>query len=153
MVRLARWSPGQRRRRSSLCKAGPGALGEFWAQALGYVVQSPPDGFATWPDALRSWGVPEEDFNKANAVVDPDGVGPRLFFQRVPEPKAGKNRLHLDVPASDGVGTEVEKKIGQCQVKADELVALGATVVEVVREMGSGWIVMQDPEGNEFCVV
>ena len=85
--------------------------------------------------------------------MDPDGVGPRVFFQQVPEAKAGKNRLHLDVPASDGVGTEAEKKIGQCQVKADELVALGATVVEVKREMGSGWIVMQDPEGNEFCVV
>jgi hypothetical protein len=133
--------------------ADPGALGTFWAAALDYVVQPPPDGFDSWPDALRSWGVPEEDFNKANALIDPDGVGPRIFFQQVPEAKAGKNRMHLDVPASDGVGTPVEKKLAQCQVKVDQLVALGATVVGTVTEMGSGWVVMQDPEGNEFCVV
>ncbi len=133
--------------------ADPYALGEFWAAALDYIRQPPPDGFASWPEALLSWGVPEEDHNKANAIIDPDGVGPRLFFQRVPEAKAGKNRLHLDVPASDGVGTPPDLKVQQCQVKADSLVALGATQVEVVREMGSGWIVMQDPEGNEFCVV
>ena len=133
--------------------ADPAALGAFWAAALGYVVQPPPDGFASWPEALTAWGVPEEDFNSANAIVDPDGVAPRLFFQRVPEAKAGKNRLHLDIPASDGVGTPVERKLAQCQVKADELVAAGARVVGVVEEMGSGWIVLQDPEGNEFCVV
>ena len=133
--------------------ADPGALAPFWAAALGYVVQPPPEGFDSWRDALLSWGVPEEDHNKANAIVDPDGVGPRVFFQQVPEAKAGKNRLHLDVPASDGVGTEQEKKIAQCQAKADELVALGATIVEVKREMGSGWVVLQDPEGNEFCVI
>ena len=133
--------------------ADPGALGPFWAAALGYVVQPPPDGFDSWPEALLSWGVPEEDHNKANAIVDPDGIGPRVFFQQVPEAKAGKNRLHLDIPASDGVGTPVETKLAQCQAKADELVALGATVVETVTEMGSGWIVLQDPEGNEFCVV
>ena len=133
--------------------ADPGALGEFWAAALGYERQPPPDGFSSWPEALTAWGVPEEDFNKANAIVDPSGVGPRIFFQRVPEAKAGKNRLHLDVPASDGVGTPVEQKLAQCQTRADELVALGATVLGRVREMGSGWIVLQDPEGNEFCVV
>ena len=133
--------------------ADPASLGEFWAAALGYVVQPPPEGFASWPEALTAWGVPEEDFNKANAIVDPDGVGPRIFFQQVPEAKAGKNRLHLDVPASDGVGTPVKRKSAQCQAKADELVAIGAVVVGTVEEMGSGWIVMQDPEGNEFCVV
>jgi len=133
--------------------ADPGALGTFWAAALDYVVQPPPEGFDSWPDALRSWGVPEEDFNKANAIVDPSGAGPRVFFQQVHEAKAGKNRLHLDIPASDGVGTPVEKKLAQCQVKVDQLVGLGATVVGTVEEMGSGWIVMQDPEGNEFCVV
>jgi hypothetical protein len=133
--------------------ADPAALGEFWAAALDYVQQPPPDGFATWPEALVAWGIPEEDHNKANAIIDPEGVGPRVYFQRVPEGKSGKNRLHLDIPASDGVGTPADLKVQQCQVKADALVALGATVVEVIREMGSGWILMQDPEGNEFCVV
>jgi hypothetical protein len=133
--------------------ADPATLGAFWAAALDYVVQPPPEGFDSWPEALTAWGVPPEDFNKANAIVDPSGVGPRLFFQRVPEAKVGKNRLHLDVPASDGVGTPVDKKLAQCQAVADELVALGATVLETVTEMGSGWIVLQDPEGNEFCVV
>ncbi|MCU1595687.1 MAG: hypothetical protein JWO12_3079 [Frankiales bacterium] len=133
--------------------ADPATLGAFWAAALDYVVQPPPEGLDSWPEALTAWGVPPEDFNKANAIVDPSGVGPRLFFQRVPEAKVGKNRLHLDVPASDGVGTPVDKKLAQCRAVADELVALGATVLETVTEMGSGWIVLQDPEGNEFCVV
>lgn len=133
--------------------ADPAALGGFWAEALGYEVQAPPDGFASWPEALLSWGVPVEEHNKANAIVDPAGSGPRVFFQQVPEAKSGKNRLHLDVPASDGVGTPADKKLAQCQAKADELVALGATIVGAVQEMGSAWIVLQDPEGNEFCVV
>ncbi len=132
--------------------ADPASLGAFWAAALDYVVQPPPDGFDSWPEALTAWGVPPEDFNKANAIVDPGGKGPRVFFQQVPEGKAGKNRLHLDVPASGGPGTPVEQKLAECLAKADELVALGATVVETKREMGSGWIVLRDPEGNEFCV-
>ncbi len=73
--------------------ADPAALAAFWAEALGYRLQDPPGGFATWDEALEAMGVPPENRNDASAVVDPDGAGPRLFFQRVPEPKRVKNRV------------------------------------------------------------
>src|SRR5687767_10084351 len=82
--------------------ADPASLATFWAEAIGYVVQPPPEGFDTWDAALESWGVPESERNSASAIVDPDGVGPRIYFQQVPESKAGKNRLHLDLGFSKG---------------------------------------------------
>jgi len=132
--------------------ADPVAMATFWAAALDYVLQPPPDGFDTWPAALASWGVPESEWNSANAVVDPAGVGPRLFFQQVPEAKAGKNRLHLDVHASDGPDIPAEQKRGQVLPVVERLTGLGARQVRQVEEMGSFWVVMHDPEGNEFCV-
>lgn len=63
----------------------PAALGEFWAAALGYRVDDPPEGFPSWEAALEAWGVPEGQRNSAYGVHDPDGAGPRLFFQQVPE--------------------------------------------------------------------
>lgn len=65
--------------------ADPARLAAFWADALGYRVQAPPEGFASWDDALEAFGVPPEHRNDASAVVDPQGAGPRLFFQRVPD--------------------------------------------------------------------
>ncbi len=132
--------------------ADPAALAEFWAAALGYVRQAPPPPYASWPEALSAWGVPESEWNSASAIVDPDGVGPRLFIQRVPEAKTAKNRVHLDVHS--GAGRPGEKDMEIVRRVAGELVGLGATLVE---EFDSGeigqWIVMTDPEGNEFCVV
>ena len=122
--------------------ADPGRLAEFWAEALGYVLQPPPEGHDSWPAFLTAIGVPESEWNTRSAVVDPDGRGPRLFFQRVPEPKAVKNRVHLDVNVGkDGVDAAVER-----------LVAKGATRVEEVGQLGERWVVMADPEGNEFCL-
>jgi len=132
--------------------ADPAALAAFWASALDYVLQPPPDGFGTWPAALASWGVPESEWNSANAVVDPAGAGPRLFFQRVPEAKSVKNRLHLDVHASEGPAIPAEQKRGQVLPVVERLTGLGARQVRQVEEMGSFWVVMHDPEGNEFCV-
>lgn len=77
--------------------AEPERLGRFWGAVLGYVEQPPPDGFATWDAFLDSVGVPEDARDTMYAVVDPDGVRPRLLFQRVPESKSVKNRVHLDV--------------------------------------------------------
>ncbi len=119
----------------------PAALARFWALALDYVEQPPPDGFATWEEFAVTINIPEERWKDFGAVVDPDGVGPRLFFQRVPEGKTAKNRMHLDIDTAD-VDGEVLR-----------LEALGARRLDEARiEHGTRWVVMADPEGNEFCV-
>ena len=94
----------------------------------------------------------EEHWNDKSAVSDAEGRGPRLFFQKVPEPKTTKNRLHLDVRAAPG--TEGAEREAALNAEADRLVALGARVVEPfhVDPMGAAFIVMSDPEGNEFCL-
>jgi catechol 2,3-dioxygenase-like lactoylglutathione lyase family enzyme len=124
--------------------ADPDGLARFWCEVLGYRMQDPPPGFATWPDWLRDHGIPEERWNDASAAVDPDGRSPRLFFQRVPEPKTAKNRVHLDV------------NVGRDQVvpTLERLRALGATVLREPQtsELGDYWAVLADPEGNEFCL-
>jgi hypothetical protein len=132
--------------------ADPAALAGFWAATLGYVVQPPPEGYATWEDALDAWGVPEEHRNDRSAVVDPQGAGPRLFFQRVPEGKVAKNRLHLDVRAAPGLGGG--DRMAALEEEATRLVARGAIRLLRVEpdRMDAGHIVMQDPEGNEFCL-
>jgi hypothetical protein len=124
--------------------ADPAALSRFWAEALGYVLNPPPEGHDSWESWLEAMGVPESQWNSASAVIDPDGTGPRIYFQRVPEAKAGKNRLHLDVRVPGG-REAIEPEI-------DRLVGLGAAVVGPKEERGEFWVVMQDPEGNEFCL-
>ncbi|WP_395695378.1 VOC family protein [Nocardioides sp.] len=131
----------------------PGALSRFWAEAIGYPLQDPPPPFDSWDQALEARGVPEERRNDASALVDPEGTGPRLFFQKVPEPKAAKNRVHLDVRAAPGL--QGEARMAALEAEAERLVALGATRVrrfEPTPPMGAGHLVMQDPEGNEFCL-
>jgi hypothetical protein len=130
----------------------PAVLAEFWASALDYVLQPPPDGFASWPEFLTSTGVPESDWNSASAVVDPAGAGPRIYFQRVPEPKQVKNRVHLDVNAGAGGDLSEAERRGRVTGKVEQLMEAGATVLKEFEERGEHWIVMQDPEGNEFCV-
>jgi hypothetical protein len=132
--------------------ADPAKLAEFWALALDYTIQEPPEGFDTWPDFLRSQGVPEESWNDAAAAVDPDRVGPRIYIQRVPEPKAGKNRLHMDINAGGPPGTPLDERAMRVRATVDTLLTAGATVVEEREQRGQRWVVMQDPEGNEFCV-
>lgn len=131
----------------------PAALGAFWAEALGYVADAPPPGFATWDDALDSFGVPAAARNDAFAVHDPDGTGPRLFFQRVPEPKETKNRVHLDLRAAEGLRGDA--RMARLEERCAELVAAGATRLRRHEPDGwrsAGFIVMADPEGNEFCL-
>ncbi|MDP8925281.1 MAG: VOC family protein [Chloroflexota bacterium] len=131
--------------------ADPARLAEFWALALGYKLQDPPPGFATWPDFLTSIGVPEEGWNSRSAIVDPDGSGSRVFFQRVPEPKVTKNRVHLDVNVAEHSlqGDERRRRVDEHVAR---LVEAGATRVGELTEHGERWVVLQDPEGNEFCV-
>lgn len=134
--------------------ADPGALAGFWCEALGYRLQPPPPGFESWVDALDAWGVPPEEQNSRSAAMPPEGAtGPRLFFQRVPEGKVTKNRLHLDVRVAPGV--EGDRRMTALEAEATRLAALGATRVRRVDPDGrleTGFVVMQDPEGNEFCL-
>lgn len=65
--------------------ADPAKLSAFWAEALGYRLLDPPGDFTSWEQALEAMGVPKERWNDASALVDPEGSGPRLFLQRVPE--------------------------------------------------------------------
>jgi len=134
--------------------ADPAALAEFWCDVLGYKVQPPPSGFDSWDEALAAWGVPPEERNSRSAAVAPAGeTGPRLFFQQVPEGKTIKNRVHLDVRAAPG--TEGEERMAALDAEATRLVSLGGTRVRRVDPDGrleTGFVVMQDPEGNEFCL-
>ena len=132
--------------------ADPARLAEFWAAALGYTMQDPPTGFATWQEFLAAQGVPESEWNSANAVVDPDKHGPRVYFQRVPEPKTVKNRVHLDLNVGGGHATPLETRRERVGAEARRLLSLGATQLRATELRGEYWIVMQDPEGNEFCV-
>ena len=107
----------------------PLELAAFWAEVLGYV-----EG----PDA------PSLPGDVVAFLRDPKGLLPDLIFETVPEDKVVKNRVHLDLDAEDRLrDAEVER-----------VVALGATVVADRREPdGTGWVVLADPEGNEFCVL
>jgi hypothetical protein len=127
----------------------PSALAEFWAQALpGYQLQPPPPGFESWEAFLEAQHVPKEEWNSRSAIV---GDGPRLFFQRVPEPKTVKNRVHLDLHSGGGPSVPLDEQRANVRAAVVRLQELGATLVEEREEMGVVWAVMTDPEGNEFC--
>jgi len=131
----------------------PAQLAQFWATALHYKVEDPPEGFATWEAWLADAGIPESEWNSASALVDPDGAGPRIYFQRVPESKVVKNRVHLDlnVSAKREVGAEEGRR--RVDAEVERLTGVGASVARPGgEERGEYWVVMQDPEGNEFCV-
>lgn len=130
--------------------ADPRRLGEFWIAALGYAEEAPPEGFDGWPAALTAWGLPPERHNDAYAIVDPSGSGPRIFIQKVPEPKTAKNRVHLDIRVSGIRGNE--GKTSALSAEAERLAALGGTRVEEIHNDLDHFVVMQDPEGNEFCL-
>lgn len=135
--------------------ADPEPLARFWTAALGYEFEPPPEGFATWDDYWRDFGLPEEDLGLGqDRIADPDGRGPRIWFQQVPERKASKNRLHLDVIVSGGKSVPLEIRKQRVDAEAERLAALGATVVRVLHEEGLDHygVAMADPEGNEFDI-
>ena len=137
--------------------ADPGRLARFWAEALGYVVPDPPAGHATWTSFWRSVGVPEEELgdDAPDRVDDPEGVGPRLRFQQVPEAKVVKNRLHFDLMVGGGREVPLATRKLRVAAEVERLTAVGATSVRVLEREGLDHfaVLMQDPEGNEFCVV
>lgn len=117
--------------------AEPERVARFWCEVLGYVVPPPPDGFAN---------------GSTFACIDPSGVGPRLFFQRVPEGKVVKNRLHLDVRV--GTGLVGDERLAALEAECARLVPLGAVRVRLLTadSENESCLVMQDIEGNEFCL-
>ncbi|GAA6526122.1 VOC family protein [Intrasporangium sp. DVR] len=144
--------------------ADPIELSLFWAEVLDYVVQPPPgsdlppetpaaDVLAAWAAFLTATGVPAERHRSASAIIDPAGARPRVFFQQVPEPKSAKNRVHLDVRAAPGL--EGDERMAALETECERLVSLGASRIrrfEPDPPMSSGFIVMADPGGNEFCL-
>ncbi|MFF2659484.1 VOC family protein [Kitasatospora sp. NPDC058032] len=99
----------------------PAALARFWVEALG-------------------WSVLLENANEVVVGAD-EHSWPGLVFLPVPEEKAGKNRLHLDLSPDDQ------------EAEVARLIALGAVPVDVGQSAEVGWRVLADPEGNEFCVL
>jgi hypothetical protein len=130
----------------------PLGLSKFYAEALHYKLQDPPEGYKSWEEALKAWNVPEEEWNSASAIVDPEGKGPRIYFQQMDTPKLGKNRVHIDVNASEGSRVPIQERKGQVRAEVERLLKLGATEQREWEEQGEYWVVMLDPEGNEFCV-
>ena len=139
----------------------PRGLSSFWRDVLGYVHPGPPgvelsegaDPLAAWDDFLAGVGVPEDQRNTRSAIEDPDGAGPRVFFQQVPEDKVVKKRVHLDVRVAPDL--RGDERMAALEAECDRLVARGATRlrrVEPEAPMEAGFIVMADPEGNEFCL-
>ena len=137
----------------------PAKLAEFWAAALGYIVQPPPEGFESWDAFAEKMGIPKDKWNDVSAVVDQDEKGPRILFERY-DGGAPNQRVHVDV---NSVGREPDS-VGGKQIDDDErrkrladertrLEGLGATYKREASGMaGEIWIEMFDPEGNWFCV-
>ena len=135
--------------------ADPEPLAQFWAEALHYVLAPPPTGFDTWDEFYRSIGVPEDELGiGTDSIVDPHGEGPRIWFQVVPEKKSIKNRLHIDVRASEGRETPLEARRERVEAEAARLVSLGATRLRTNSQDGLDHyaVAMADPEGNEFDI-
>lgn len=135
--------------------ADPDRLARFWAAALGYRLAPPPTGFATWNDYYRDLGLPEEELaDGADRISDPDGDGPDIWFQPVEDPKAVKNRLHLDIRAGGTRADPIATRRRRVDAEADRLAALGATITGAIVNDGLDHyaVGMKDPEGNEFDV-
>ncbi|RJS45197.1 VOC family protein [Nocardioides cavernaquae] len=130
--------------------ADPERVARFWCDVLGYVVPPPPPGFSSWSEFDAS--LPPEHQGSAFACVDPTGVGPRLFFQRVPEGKVVKNRVHLDVRV--GTGLVGDERLAALEAECARLLPLGAVRQRLLVADGinESCLVMQDVEGNEFCL-
>jgi hypothetical protein len=131
--------------------ADPWRLGRFWALALGYVMDPVPEGFASVEEFLSSLGIPEEEFGNQYAIVDPEGAGPRIYFQKVPEGKTAKNRVHLDVRVAgrEVRGEQRRRLVGE---QVERLARAGASLAWQAGDARGSATVMRDPEGNEFCV-
>ncbi len=133
----------------------PALLAGFWARALGYQAAPPAEPETTWHAHYR--GRLGEDAAFDDRLFDPAGLRPPIWFQKVPETKAGKNRLHLDLyPTGRDRALAMDRRIEIVEAKVAELVGLGASLERRTQEDDPEdpvyFVVMHDPEGNEFCV-
>jgi hypothetical protein len=131
--------------------ADPERLGTFWCLALGYIEQPPPAGYQTWAEYDAAHGTLGNE--AGYTIVDPETTGPRIFFQPVPEPKTAKNRLHIDVRVSGDAADPGDVRHSRIEAAVAPLVAAGASMQRRSDDPEDFFIVMQDPEGNEFCLV
>ena len=136
----------------------PELLARFWAAALGYVLEPPPEGFAAWDDWRRDVGLSDFVGIGADSIVDPRGEGPRIWFHAMPDAKVVKNRLHFDVHASGGRST-LDRSVPfaarkeRVDAEARRLADLGATITGRLGEGLDHYAMgMQDPGGNEFDI-
>jgi hypothetical protein len=120
----------------------PAALATFWAEVLHY----PAPDVEEMHEGLRASNVPDESLDNWMVIGDPNGVEPRLFFQKVPEGKTAKNRVHIDVRAARS------KDRAAIDAEVARLIKLGGRKLQGVEDFGTYFVVMQDPEGNEFCI-
>ncbi len=132
---------------------------DFWCAALAYVPEPPPPPHATWRDYWADMGLPPEELppgagETPESIVDPTGRGPRIWFQQVPEAKVVKNRVHLDLKVGGGRSAPLALRTERVNATVERLTGAGATVLRVLDEPGMDYYatVLQDPEGNEFCV-
>ncbi len=133
----------------------PKRLASFWAEALGYVAAPPTEGDTTWDRHYRGRLGEREAFE--DRLFDPEGRRPPMWFQQVPEAKAGKNRLHLDLyPTGRDNTLRQDRRVAIVEQKVAELVDLGAQIIGRTREDDPEdpvyFVTLVDPEGNEFCV-
>jgi hypothetical protein len=133
----------------------PVALARFWGQALGYQPAPPSEPQTSWHAHYRSRLGAADAFD--DRLFDPAGLKPPIWFQEVPEEKAGKNRLHLDLYPSGRDNTlPQERRVELVEARVAELVGLGANVQRRTRDDDPSdpvyYVVMHDPEGNEFCI-
>ena len=105
---------------------------------------------AFWAEALNYQPIPAEPGADWAVLIDPDRVGPMVFFHRVPEAKAVKNRVHIDVLVAEGLPKEDTRPLVEAEVR--RLCQYGANHVRTDEEAAEYFAVMQDPEGNEFCI-
>jgi hypothetical protein len=135
--------------------AKPEPLARFWAAALGYVLQPPPDGFDSWDAYYRDLGIPEDELGiGTDCIVDPTGCGPRIWFQVVPDRKTVKNRLHIDISVGGGREVPLETRRQRVDAESARLANLGAVILRPLDEEGLDHyaVAMKDPEGNEFDI-
>jgi hypothetical protein len=135
--------------------ADPDPLARFWAAALGYEPEPPPEGFTSWDAYWRDVGVPEDELGMGvDSIIDPAGRGPRIWFQVVPDRKAVKNRLHLDISVGGGRAFPIETRRQRVDAEAARLAGLGAQLVGALESEGLDHygVAMKDPEGNEFDI-